>query len=200
MKVLAAGDIHGDKSLVVNLADKAEKENVKLVILCGDVTADEEDTSGLIGPFLKKNKKVLLLPGNHDTLATTDFMAEFYGIKNIHGYSVRYEEVGLFGCGLANIGLNQLSEDEIFSTLKQAHSRIKYLKRKIMVTHVHPAQTKMEKLSDFVKGSKGVTRAIKELKPDVLFCSHIHEAEGLEEKIGSTRVINVGREGKVLDI
>ena len=202
MKILAAGDLHGDKSLAERLAEKADREKVKLVILCGDLTSkDEADkTPGIIGPFLKKNKKVLIIPGNHDTFATTDFLAEFYGIKNIHGYSVKYEDIGLFGCGFANIGLNQLSEAEIFSTLKNANEKIKSMKKRIMVTHVHPSGIKMEKLSNFVKGSSGVTKAINQLKPDIVLCSHIHEAEGLEEKIGNTRVINVGREGKVLDI
>ena len=202
MKILAAGDLHGDKSLAERLAEKADREKVKLVILCGDLTSkDEADkTPGIIGPFLKKNKKVLIIPGNHDSFATTDFLAEFYGIKNIHGYSVKYEDIGLFGCGFANIGLNQLSEAEIFSTLKNANEKIKSMKKRIMVTHVHPSGIKMEKLSNFVKGSSGVTKAINQLKPDIVLCSHIHEAEGLEEKIGNTRVINVGREGKVLDI
>ncbi|MBS3140853.1 metallophosphoesterase family protein [Candidatus Woesearchaeota archaeon] len=202
MKILAAGDIHGDKSLAERLAEKADKEKVKLVILCGDLTSKEEPdkTSGIIGPFLKKNQKVLIIPGNHDSFATTDFLAEFYGIKNIHGYSVKYEDIGLFGCGFANIGVNQLSEAEIFSTLKNANSKIKTMKKRIMVTHVHPSKTKMEKLSNFVKGSSGVTKAINQLKPDIVLCSHIHEAEGLEEKVGNTRVINVGRAGKILDI
>ena len=202
MKILAAGDIHGDKSLAERLAEKADKAKVKLVILCGDLTSKEEadQTSGIIGPFLKKNQKVLIIPGNHDSFATTDFLAEFYGIKNIHGYSVKYEDIGLFGCGFANIGVNQLSETEIFSTLKNANEKIKTMKKRIMVTHVHPSKTKMEKLSNFVTGSSGVTKAINQLKPDIVLCSHIHEAEGLEEKIGNTRVINVGRAGKILDI
>ena len=68
------------------------------------------------------------------------------------------------------------------------------------MTHVHPSDTKMEKFSDFVKGSEGVKKAIEKFKPDILFCSHVHEAQGIEEKIGETRVINVGKEGKIIDI
>jgi len=67
MKILAAGDIHSDPKLVKHLAEKAEKENVDLVILCGDLTYAEQSTTGIIGPFVKKNKKVVLIPGNHET-------------------------------------------------------------------------------------------------------------------------------------
>ena len=55
-KLLAAGDFHGDKLAAKKLADLAEKENVDLVVLNGDLV-EEEDTSGIIGPFVAKNKK-----------------------------------------------------------------------------------------------------------------------------------------------
>ncbi len=200
MKILAAGDIHGDTRLANELAEKAEKEKVDLVVLCGDLTYNDTETKGIIGPFIKKNQRVVLIPGNHETIATADFLAEMYGATNLHGYSIKVNDVGLFGCGSANIGLFQLSEKEIYSILKKGFSNIKNLKKKIMVTHVHPKGTLMENLSSFVPGSSGVEKAIKTLKPDILLCSHIHEAEGIEEKIGNTRVINVGRKGKVIKI
>jgi len=200
LKILASGDIHGDTGLAEKLAEKAEKENVDLVILCGDLTLGEKDTSNIIGPFVKRKKKVILIPGNHETVATADFLAELYGVKNLHGYSVRYKDVGLFGCGGANIGLFQLEEKEIFNLLKKGFNKIKYLNKKIMVTHVHPSGTKMEKFTKFFPGSEGVKKAIDTFKPDILLCSHVHEAEGIEEKIGKTRVINVGRKGKIIEI
>ena len=82
----------------------------------------------------------------------------------------------------------------------QGFEHIKDQKKKIMVTHVHPAGTIMEKFSEFVVGSTGSRRAIEAFKPDIVLCSHVHEAEGLEEKIGKTRVINVGREGKIIEV
>ena len=74
------------------------------------------------------------------------------------------------------------------------------MNKKIMVTHVHPSSTKMEKFTSFFPGSKGVERAIKKFQPDLLLCSHVHEAEGIEEKIGNTKIINVGRQGKIITI
>ncbi|MBT6772881.1 hypothetical protein HOA80_03325, partial [archaeon] len=116
MKVLAAGDIHGDMNLAKKLAKKASKENVDLVILAGDLTYAEQSTDGIIGPFKKIHKKVLIIPGNHETVATTDFLAEVYDVKNIHGYSVKYSDVGIFGCGGANIGpFNKMTDKEIFT-------------------------------------------------------------------------------------
>ena len=200
LKILAAGDIHGDTSLAEKLAVKAEKEKVDLVILCGDLTYAEQSTENLIGPFVKRKEKVILIPGNHETIATADFLSQLYGVKNLHGYSVKYKDVGIFGAGGANIGLFQLDEDEIYGLLKNGFDRIKYLKKKIMVTHVHPEGTKIEKFTSFFPGSSGVRKAIDKLHPDILLCSHVHEAEGIEEKIGKTKVINVGKKGKIIEI
>jgi len=200
MKILAFGDLHGDSRLAEKLAVKADKEHVDLVIACGDITNFDQSTDGLMGPFVKRHKKVLLIPGNHDNIATADFLAEFYGIKNIHGYSVKYGDVGIFGAGGANIGIAQLSEKEIYGLLKNGFERVKYLKKKIMVTHVHPSKTKMEKFTRFFPGSDGIRKAVDKFKPDIMLCSHVHEAEGLEEKIGKTKVMNVGKEGKIIEI
>lgn len=199
LKILAAGDFHGDKNLARKLADKAEKENVDIVILNGDLVS-EEDTSGIIGPFVAKKKRVFLVPGNHETIATADFLAELYGIKNLHGYYIKYQDVGIFGCGGANIGLAQLTEEEIFETLKKGFEKVKNSQKKIMVTHVHPADSIMEKFTSFFPGSKGLRRAIDAFKPDILICGHVHEAEGIEEKIGKTLVLNVGKKGKIIEI
>jgi uncharacterized protein len=200
LKILAAGDIHGDTRLASSLADQAKKENVDLVILCGDLTFGERSTSNIIGPFVKKKQKVLIIPGNHESFATADFLAEMYGVKNIHGYYVKYKDVGIFGCGGANIGIHQISEEEIFDNLKKGFSNIKGLNKKIMVTHVHPEGAKMGKFTSFFPGSSGVKKAIKDFKPDLLLCSHVHEAEGIEEMLYDTKVINVGRKGKIIEI
>lgn len=200
MRILAAGDIHGDTRLAERLADKSEKENVDLIVLCGDLTHFEESTENILGPFIKRNKKVVFVPGNHETFATADFLAELYGATNLHGYSMRMDNIGLFGAGGANIGLFQLSEKEFMDTLEIGHNKVKDLKRKIMVTHVHPAGSKIEKFTNLFPGSGAVTEALYKFKPDLLLCSHVHEAEGIEEKIGNTLVVNVGKAGKIIDL
>ena len=195
LRILAAGDIHGDASLVKKLAERAKKEKVDLVILAGDITSPI-DSKNIIKPFKQNNQKVLLIPGNHDSFATVDFLAELYGVKNIHGYSVKYEEVGIFGAGGA-IDFN-INEKELFNALKQGNDSLKDVRKKIMVTHMHAQGTKSE-ISGF-EGSTGIRKAIEKFQPDFLLHSHIHEAEGIEEKIGKTTVINVGRKGKIIEI
>lgn len=199
MKILAAGDFHGRKDLAEKLAEQAEQEKVDLVILNGDIV-DEESPEGIIGPFVKRNKKVILIPGNHESIATADFLAELYGVTNLHGYYIKLKDVGIFGCGGAQVGLTSLTDKEMYDMLKKGFEKVKDLKTKIMVTHVHPADTTMEKFSQWVQGSKGLKRAIDSLQPDLVICGHVHEAEGIEEKVGKSTVINVGKKGKIIEI
>ncbi len=199
MKILGAGDLHGDAGLAKKLAEKADKEGVELVLLCGDLTMSGEGTKNLIGPFLKKGKKVLLLPGNHEGEETVDFLAEYYDVRNMHGYSVRYDDLGIFGCSGNNVGVHSISEKETFDLLKKGFEKVQYLSKKLMMTHVHPAESVAEKLT-FLPANKAITEAVKKFHPDILLCSHAHEAEGLEETIGKTKVLHVGREGIVFDI
>lgn len=199
LKILAASDIHGNSNTAKKLANRAEKENVDVVVLCGDILGWSE-TKNIIKPFKDRNKKVLIIPGNWDSFATTDFMAEVYGVKNIHGYAVKYDNIGFFGAGGAsNVpGPGVLSEKELLAILKKAHSGLHGIEKKIMVTHMHPSKSKSE-FSGF-SGSNAITKAIKQFKPDILLHGHIHEASGFEEYMGKTRVINVGREGKIIEI
>lgn len=201
MKILTAGDIHGEAGLAKDLARKARKDNVDLVILCGDVTYFDTRHENIIGPFRKEGLRVLIVPGNHESTATADFLAEVYDIKNIHGYSVKYEDIGIFGAGgCTEVGPSPpIDNDEMFDLLEKGFERIKYLPKKIMVTHEHPADSTMEKFTRFFPGSKAIRKAVEKFKPDFLLCSHVHEAEGIEEKIGSTTVINVGKQGRILE-
>jgi hypothetical protein len=198
-KILAAGDLHGDTGLAKKLAERARKENVDLIIIAGDITHFERSTKNLIGPFAKEKKPVLLIHGNHEAHATVDFLSQIYPLtKNLHGYSFSKGDLGIFGCGGADFGFSPMTEANFFKTLKKAHEGIKDKKTKIMVTHMHPYKSKAE-FSGF-KGSTGIRKALKEFKPDLLISGHIHEAEGIEEKIGKTRVINIGRRGKIIEI
>ena len=198
-RILAIGDIHGDTGLVKKLAEKAKKEKIDLVILAGDLTFADTSTKNLIGPFLKAKKEVLLIPGNHESNATIEFLTEKYpNAKNIHGYSLHKNGLGIFGAGTADIGINTTTNSEMFKLLEKGHKEIEKSKRKIMVTHMHPKGSKSE-FSGW-EGSSAIKKAIEKFQPDILINSHIHEAGGIEEKIGKTKVINVSRKAKIFEI
>jgi len=195
-KILAAGDFHGDASITKKLAEKAYKEKVDLVVLTGDITSPVE-TKNLLKPFLEKGEKVVFVPGNWDSTETVNFLSQLYGIKNVGDRYVKYEDVGIFGIGSPDWQM-ELDDEKAYNKLKKDFDKIKDLKKKILVSHLHAAGTKSE--FSGVPGSPALRRAIEKFQPDIFLSGHIHEGEGLEEKIGKTRVFNVGRKGTIIEL
>jgi uncharacterized protein len=200
-KILAVSDIHGDSKLVEKLVARANAEDVEIVILAGDLTWMESDATmkNIVGPFVTPNRKILLLHGNHEGNATIDFLAELYpNTKNLHGYSVKHYQLGIFGSGGVHFGISPMSEDDFKQSLAHAHKYIHDMQKKILVTHMHPSGTKSELIG--FPGSNSIREAIEKFQPDIAICGHIHEASGIEEKIGKTRLINVSRKEAIFEI
>jgi len=198
-RLFAVSDTHGiDLSAHVK---RAKDAGVAAVIHAGDFSPNAQTDyapHNLIGPFKAVSPNVFVLHGNHDSQATAEFLAQRYQVKNLHGYSTMIGDVGIFGAGGAEIGPLPTSDAEILEALEAAHERIKHARKKVMVTHAHPSGARMD--IGVIPGSDAVMKAILKFKPDVAICGHVHEAEGMEEIIGKTRVINVAKSGKVIEV
>ena len=193
LKILAAADLHGDFDVAKKLSVKAKKNKVDLVVLAGDIYGYNEGNEGILGAFRKAGQKIVFVPGNCDFDEECE-MLEREG-KNIHNYYVTYGGVGIAGIGNPNWKLG-LNENDL-SNIKKNFERMKPSKR-ILVSHLHAEGTAAE--FSGIPGEKVLKKAVKEFKPDLLISAHIHEAEGIEDKIGKTRVVQVGRRGKILEI
>ncbi len=199
MKILALSDIHNDLGFMQEMAEKGAQEKVDLVILAGDILDDHAWKEGLFKPFKEKGLELAIIPGNHEGLADINFITEKYGARNLHGYSMMIGDVGIFGCGYADITHHQLTEEEFFQTLHKAHDAVKDAKKKLMVTHIQPSESILG-LHMPGWGSKGVRKAIEQFQPDIHICGHIHETHGIEDRIGRTRSINVGKTGRIIEL
>ena len=195
-KILAASDIHGDTDATKKLAAKAKKENVDLVVLAGDLSSFVE-TEGILKPFIDNDQKVVFVPGNWDSSVTADVLTKMYGVKNVGKHYVKYGEVGIFGIGSPDWQMN-LNEKKTMKKLEDDFNKIKDLEKKIMVSHLHASDTKAE--FSGIEGEEVLRKAIEKFQPDVFLSGHIHEAEGLNEKIGKTRVFSLGKKGRVIEL
>jgi Icc-related predicted phosphoesterase len=195
LKILAVGDLHGDTIQAEKLARKAKKEKVDLIVLLGDL-------SGIVGPekiiepFKKAKQKIVFIPGNWDSSIEAAMLRDIHKVKNLDGYYTVYKDVGIVGVGTSDFKLS-LSEKKVLDKLNKNVKKMKS-RKKILISHLHPAGTKSE--FSGIPGEPVLKKAIKYFKPDLFLHAHIHEAEGIEEKIGKTKVINIGRKGKIIVI
>ncbi|MFA4960058.1 MAG: metallophosphoesterase [Candidatus Pacearchaeota archaeon] len=192
-RILAAADLHGSVDIAKKLSEKAKKGKVDLVILAGDINGATEGDERILLPFMKANQKVAFIPGNWD-FDKESLALKAHG-KNIDNYYISYGDIGIAGIGNANWKTNLKYED--FELLRANFKRMKPKKR-ILVSHVHAKGT-MAEFSGF-PGDKILRKAVEEFKPDLLISAHIHEAEGIEDKIGNTRIIQVGRNGTIIEV
>jgi putative phosphoesterase len=198
MKILAAGDIHGKPEIAEHLAERAEKEKVDLVILAGDLHGNKKTSPGIIEPFKRRNKNVVFVPGNWDTSAEASLLKEMYKIQNLDGYYASYGDIDIVGVGNPDFKIDIDNRNSLEKIIKN-FEKIKNKKtKKILVSHIHAHGTIAE-FSGF-EGSKVIRKAIEYFQPDIAISAHIHEAEGTEERIGKTRVLNVGKHGKIFEI
>jgi len=193
LRILAAADLHGSLDIAKKLSVKAKKNKVDLVVLAGDIYGYSEGDKEILEPFAKAGQKVLFVPGNCDFDEEHEMLRKEG--KSIHNYYVTYGGVGIVGIGNPNwkLGLDGGDLKEIkrnFSMMKAG--------KKVLVSHLHARGTKAE--FSGIPGDDVIRDAVDEFKPDLLIAAHIHEGEGIEDRIGGTRVVQVGRRGKVLEI
>ncbi|MBC8435111.1 metallophosphoesterase family protein [archaeon] len=193
LRILAASDLHDSKIAVEKLAKKALEEKVDLIILAGDLHSYNEGSKNLLAPLLKTKKKILFVPGNCDTEIEHERFRK--DAKSIHGYYVTYDGVGIAGIGSPDWTLKHKDMD--FLMIKKQMEKMKP-KKKILVSHLHAAGT----IAEFsgVPGDDVLRYAIDKFHPDILISGHVHEAEGMEDKIGKTKVFQVGRKGKIIEV
>jgi hypothetical protein len=196
-RILAAADFHDSKLAVKRLAKMALDEKVDLIILAGDIHSYGDGDKDILKPLIATKKKILFVPGNCETHAEHERFRK--DIKSIHGYYVTYGDVGIAGIGSPDWTLQHNELD--FLMIKKQMERMKPTK-KILVSHLHAAGTIAENMGMFIgMGGDNVLRyAVEKFQPDLLISGHIHEAEGIEEMIGKTHVVQVGSRGRIIEI
>lgn len=201
VRFLAFSDHHADPRLQAKMYDTAKKENIDLVFIPGDFSTQGMDQvpKNMVGPFLSLKSKVYVLHGNHETEASVKFVEQKYQLNPFEGFI--HKDVGFFGAGGADIGPFPTDDSDIFDVLQKSHDKVKNAKKKVMITHVHPRGSIIEKMCPVEEtGSAAVRKAIDLFKPDLLICGHIHEAGGIEENIGNTRVVSVACTGRIFEL
>ena len=190
MKIIALGDIHGSAARVQKIVELIHNKNVELVLITGDLTefGDVKEAKEVLKPL--EDFKVLAVPGNMDSEAVLHLLEEKGTSLHSKKEKIGKYTFGGFGGGLENNPGNFLSsEKEIKEKLSEL---LKGEKNVVLLTHLPPSDTKLDKSSRGIPiGSKAVKEILEETQPFLHLCGHAHSSFG-EEKIGKTISINIG--------
>jgi hypothetical protein len=155
-----------------------------------------------MGVIMKRRAgRVYVMPGNHETVQDIDGFCKHFGFVNFHEGKI---EVG--GVHVAGLGYSgptpfdtpgEYSEEELALRL----AKFAGLKPLVLICHAPPLNSSLDRVHEGLHaGSSAVREFIEKQQPRDFFCGHIHEAEGAVEQIGSTRAMNVGKKGYLLEL
>jgi uncharacterized protein len=197
LKLLVFSDIHGDWKRLEQLLSR----DADYYIAAGDQVTWARGLDRCGEVLQSRGDRVYVLPGNHESADQVAAMCARYGLHDLHG---RHFEAGAWhvaGLGYSNpTPFNtpgEYSETQIADRL----SRFADLKPLVLICHAPPYKTTLDRIRDGLHaGSRSVAEFIERYQPAYFFCGHIHEAEGIRARLGTTQAFNVGKNGYLLEL
>lgn len=197
MKVMIFSDVHGDakalERLVVTPADA--------YIVAGDLATLSRGLDKM-GPILRTARgPVYVMPGNHESEAEIAAFCHEFGFEFFHNRVIAMGGRSIAGLGYSNITPFKTPGEYTEPEFAERLAPWAELKRLVLICHCPPLNTPLDRAGEGRHyGSAVIRRFIDEHQPEWFFCGHIHEAEGVSATMGSTRGMNVGKRGYLLDL
>ena len=191
MRLLAFSDIHRDIDQAKVLAERARE--VDVVIAAGDFASMHRGLNELIDMLVVIETPTVLVPGNNETLdELNDACTGWKAATVLHGTGAEIGGVSFWGIG-GGIPTTpwpwsfDLSEEEADAACASCPDDVD-----VLVLH-SPPHGHLD--GDRSLGSSALLGLIERVQPRVAVCGHIHECQGQESAVGSTRLLNLGPAG-----
>jgi Icc-related predicted phosphoesterase len=198
VRLLAFSDLHTDVAQAQRLAERSAEADV--VVGVGDFASVHSGLEEAIGALRGIEAPTVVVPGNNETeKALREACADWEQAVVLHGEGTEIDGVAFFGLG-AGVPVTpwdwsfDLTEEEAAEKLEPCPEGC------VLAVHSPPrGHVDVGGGGDHL-GSEAVLRAIESKRPRLALCGHVHESWGEESTIGPTRVLNLGPQGKVLEV
>jgi uncharacterized protein len=196
-RLLIFSDLHNDAKALQRLMNI----EADYYFAAGDLVSWQKGLDEM-GEIMKRRAgRVYVMPGNHETVQDIAEFCARYGFVNFHEKNMEIGDVHVAGLGYS--GPTPFNTPGEYSEAELAVRLEKFagLKPLVMICHAPPLNSSLDRVHEGLHaGSSAVREFIEKQQPRDFFCGHIHEAEGVVEKIGATRAMNVGKAGYLLDL
>jgi len=196
MKILAFVDLHGDKDALDKIKEKSKQ--VDLVLCAGDLTFFEQDLDYFLEELNKLGKKVLIIPGNHESEENlVELTKDLENVYQIHRGMFVKDDYLILGYGGGGFSITDKGFYKVGESFKK---NIKENTKVIFMIHGPPYGTQLDIMNGEHVGNRTTRAFINDTKPAIVIFGHLHEYGGKEDSIGETKLINPGPEGKIIEI
>jgi uncharacterized protein len=202
VKVLLFSDIHSDLRALERIA--AQRADVFIDV--GDLATFRRGLQKCGEVLRPLGERLWVLPGNHETHDDMRSLCEEFGFVDFHRQVRALETsngpVQWAGLGYSNITPFNTPGEYTEEEISMALGAFEGVKSPLyLVVHCPPANTKLDEFAPGKHaGSPAVRDWVEQRQPEYLFCGHIHETAGMQDLLGKTRCINVGKQGYTIEI
>ncbi len=197
MRLLIFSDIHNDRRAL----ERILQTEADYYFAAGDMVNWAKGFDQ-IGPILQQRAgRMYVIPGNHESEADIDRLCSRYALTNFHGQSMTMNGFTIAGLGYSNPTPFNTPGEYTEEELAQRLEGFAGFDPLILVCHCPPKDTLLDRVREGVHaGSTAIRNFIQLRQPGYFFCGHIHEAEGVTIRMGTTQATNVGKRGYILDL
>ena len=195
-RLMVFSDIHNDaRALQAAMAVEAD-----LYIAAGDLVNWGRGLDKLAPWLVPKADKTYVMPGNHESAQDIADFCNRHGLNNFHGESLELGGFHIAGLGYSSPTPFATPGEYTEKEMAEQLAKFAHLQPLILICHAPPYDTALDRIHEGLHGgSRAVRTFIEQHQPEHFFCGHIHEAEGKVIQMGSTRAMNVGKKGYLLE-
>ena len=198
MKILAFSDLHRDTGQAGRLVERSSEAD--MVIAAGDFASVHEGLEETIDALKPISTPTVLVPGNNETEDALREACEGWDAATVlHGDGTEIEGTQFYGLG-AGVPITPWDWSFDLDDEQAAERLAGCPEGAVLVVHSPPKGHCDESSAGDHLGSHAILDAIEAKRPRLAVCGHIHESWGAESEIGPTTVINLGPDGRLIDV
>jgi Icc-related predicted phosphoesterase len=197
IRALVFSDIHND----VRALERLMEIEADYYFAAGDLVSWGRGLDKMGEAMRRRTDRVYVLPGNHESESDIASFCSRFGFTNFHGASLEVAGVHVAGLGYSSSTPFETPGEYSEKEMAQKLAPFADLKPLVLICHAPPLNTDLDRIKENLHaGSQAVRDFIEQRQPLYFFCGHIHEAEGKVVQMGSTRAMNVGKKGYLLEL
>lgn len=198
MTFLVFSDLHCDRNQAAELVRLSQQADA--VIGAGDFATCRRGLQSTIDALSPIDRPTFLVPGNAESIEELQDACRNWPVAHpLHGNSIEWNGVTFFGLGgaIPETPFGDWSWDH--SEAAAATMLESLPTAAVLITHSPPYGFADQDSHGNHLGSQSVRQAVESKQPKLVLCGHIHASAGRTETCQSTRILNAGPTGTLLN-